>query len=71
MVQNGWGGPGGGCSSANEAVAIGGGMAGAAALGAAGLVCGPTAIACVPIGLFVGGVLGSFGADYAFDQIWR
>lgn len=58
-------------ATANEGVAIGGGMAGAATLGAAGLVCGPAALACVPIGVFVGGVLGAFGADWAFDKIWK
>lgn len=58
-------------AAANEGAAIGGGLAGATALGAAGLVCGPAAIACVPIGVFIGGVLGAMGADWAFDQIWR
>lgn len=58
-------------AAANEGVAVGGGVAGATALGSAGLVCGPAAIACVPIGVFVGGVLGAMGADWAFDQIWR
>jgi hypothetical protein len=58
-------------ASANEGVAIGGGMAGATALGAAGLFCGPAAIACVPIGIFVGGVIGAVGADWAFDKIWK
>jgi len=58
-------------ATANEGVAVGGGMAGAAAFGVAGLACGPAAIACVPIGVFVGGVLGAMGADWAFDRIWR
>lgn len=57
-------------ATANEISAIGGGIAGASALGAAGLACGPAAIACVPLGIFVGGVIGSAGADWAFDQIW-
>lgn len=57
-------------ASTREAVAIGGGLAGAYALGAAGLICGPAAIACVPLGIFVGGVLGSMGADLAFSRIW-
>lgn len=55
----------------NEGIAIGGGVAGATALGSAGLACGPAAIACVPIGIFVGGILGSIGADWAFDKIWK
>lgn len=58
-------------ATANEGLAIGGGLAGAATLGAAGLVCGPAAIACVPIGVFVGGVLGAIGADWAFDKMWK
>lgn len=58
-------------ATANEGVAIGGGLAGAAAIGAAGLACGPAAIACVPIGVFVGGVLGAITADWAFDKIWK
>jgi hypothetical protein len=58
-------------AAANEGAAIGGGLAGAAAFGTAGLVCGPAAIACVPVGIFVGGVLGAVGADWAFDKIWR
>lgn len=58
-------------AAANEGVALGGGLAGAAALGTAGLACGPAAVACVPLGVFVGGILGAFGADWAFDQIWK
>lgn len=58
-------------AAANESVAIGGGLAGATAFGAAGLACGPAAVACVPLGIFVGGILGAFGADWAFDQIWK
>ncbi len=58
-------------ATANEGVAVGGGIAGASALGAAGLACGPAAIACVPIGIFVGGILGALGADWAFDKIWE
>ena len=37
-------------ATVNEGVAIGGGVAGATALGAAGLFCGTAAIACVPVG---------------------
>lgn len=58
-------------ATANEGIAVGGGIAGAAALGTAGLSCGPAAIACVPIGIFVGGILGAASADWAFDKIWR
>jgi len=58
-------------ATANEATAIGGGLAGASALGAAGMACGPAAIACVPLGIFLGGVAGALGADWAFDKIWK
>lgn len=57
--------------TANEGVAIGGGMAGSAALGSMGMLCGPGAIVCVPLGVFVGGIIGSAGADWAFDKIWK
>lgn len=55
----------------NETVAVGGGIAGSTALGSAGLFCGPAAIACVSLGIFLGGVLGAAGADWAFDKIWE
>lgn len=58
-------------ATANECVAVGGGMAGSAALGSAGLLCGPAAIACVPFGVFVGGIIGASGADWVFDRIWK
>lgn len=58
-------------ATANEATALGGGLAGAAVLGTAGLACGPAAIVCVPLGIFVGGVAGAMGADWAFDRIWK
>jgi hypothetical protein len=59
-------------AAAREAVGLLGGMAGGAALGAAGgAFCGPAAIACVPIGIFVGGMLGAFGADAAFSALWK
>ncbi len=58
-------------ATANEATAIGGGLAGASALGAAGMTCGPAAIVCVPLGIFLGGVAGAVGADWAFDKIWK
>ena len=55
-------------AAVNEGVVIGGGFAGGAAGGAvAGLACGPGAPVCVTIGVFVGGALGAFGADLAFD----
>jgi hypothetical protein len=57
--------------TANECIAMGGGMAGSAVLGYAGLLCGPGAIVCVPLGVFVGGIIGSAGADWAFDSIWE
>jgi hypothetical protein len=58
-------------AAANEGAALAGGAAGASALGAVGLICGPAAIACVPLGVFAGGILGAMGADHAFDRIWR
>lgn len=57
-------------ATAREGAAIGGGLAGSATLGAAGLMCGPAAIACVPLGIFVGGLVGATGADWAFTRIW-
>lgn len=61
-----------GHAAAREAVGMLGGLAGGAALGAAGgALCGPAAIACVPIGIFVGGLLGAFGADAAFSSMWQ
>ncbi|MCW7540153.1 hypothetical protein OOT46_20170 [Aquabacterium sp. A7-Y] len=59
-------------AGAREAVSIAGGFAGGAALGAAGgAFCGPAAIACVPLGVFVGGILGALGADALFTAVWR
>jgi hypothetical protein len=58
-------------ASVNEGAALAGGAAGSAAFGTAGLFCGPAAIACVPVGVFVGGILGGLVADHAFDRIWR
>ena len=58
-------------AATNEGVALAGGLAGASALGASGLACGPAAIACVPLGIFIGGILGATGADWAFDKIWK
>lgn len=55
---------------ANEGAVVAGSVAGAT-IGAAGLVCGPAAIACVPLCMFVGGIVGAAGADWVFDRIWR
>lgn len=57
-------------TAAREGAAIGGGLAGSTALGAAGFACGPAAIACVPIGIFIGGLVGANSADWAFTRIW-
>jgi hypothetical protein len=57
-------------AAANEGVAVGGGAAGSVVGGTVGLVCGPAAIACVPIGIFIGGILGAYSADVVFDHIW-
>lgn len=32
----------------------------------AGLACGPGAVICVPLGVFVGGACGAIAADYFF-----
>lgn len=54
-------------ATAREGVIIGGGFAEGAAGGAvAGLTCGPGALVCVTIGVFVGGALGALGADFTF-----
>lgn len=37
--------------------------------GWAGMYCGPGAIVCVPLGVFLGGALGAMGADYIWH--WR
>jgi hypothetical protein len=52
-----------------EGVSFGGGLAGAAALGSAGLLFGPAAPIAVPIGIFVGGILGAMGAEITFDWL--
>ncbi|HLL00685.1 MAG TPA: hypothetical protein VK539_08875 [Myxococcaceae bacterium] len=50
-----------------EGATTGGGILGGAAGGAlAGLACGPGAPVCVTIGVFVGGVAGALGADWAY-----
>ncbi|HYO53309.1 hypothetical protein [Archangium sp.] len=54
-------------AAGREAASLGGGMLGGAAGGAAaGLLCGPGAPVCVTIGVFVGGVAGALGADFAY-----
>lgn len=51
---------------------LGGGVAGGAAAGAAtGLVCGPGAPLCSGILMFVGGVVGALGGEWAFSKIAR
>lgn len=51
---------------------LGGGIAGGAAAGAAtGLVCGPGAPVCSGILMFVGGVVGALGGEWAFSKIAR
>lgn len=57
-------------TAANEGVVLAGGAVGTAVFGSAGLLCGPAAIVCVPLGVFVGGILGGMTADWAFDRIW-
>lgn len=55
-------------ATAREGVTIGGGILGGMGAGAAtGLVCGPGAPVCSTVLVFVGGALGAFGADLAFD----
>lgn len=58
-------------ATANECAAVGGGAGGAYVGGAAGFLCGPAAIACVPLGVFIGGIGGAAGADWIFDQLWK
>jgi hypothetical protein len=53
-----------------EGASAGGGFLGGAAGGAlAGLACGPGAPVCVTIGVFVGGVAGALGADWAYGWL--
>ena len=54
--------------AAHEVTVLGGGIVGSAAAGAvSGLACGPGAPVCVTLGVFVGGVLGALGAEWAFQ----
>lgn len=58
-------------AAADESVTLGGGMLGGAAGGAiAGLACGPGALVCVTMGVFIGGALGAMGTGYAFDWFY-
>lgn len=50
-----------------EGSAIGGAFAGAAIGGWAGAVCGPGAVICVPLGIFVGGILGAYAGESLYD----
>jgi hypothetical protein len=36
-----------------------------------GLVYGPAAIPCVPIGIFIDGIFGVYSTDLVFDQLWK
>ena len=58
-------------ATTKEVAVLGTSAAGSAGLGAAGLLCGPAAIACVPLGIFLGGMLGGLGAERLFDEIWK
>lgn len=56
-------------AAGKELAVTGAGIAGAAATGAlAGLLCGPGAPVCVPIGAFVGGAAAALGVDYYWDR---
>jgi len=57
-------------ATAKEVSIIGGSMAGSSALGSAGLLCGPAAIVCVPLGIVIGGIAGGMGAERLFDELW-
>lgn len=60
-----------GKAAGKEGVLIGGGALGGMGGGAlAGLACGPGAPVCVTLGVFVGGVAGALGAEFAFDSIF-
>lgn len=50
-----------------ETAVLGGGMIGAYIGGAVGSLCGPGAVVCVPLGIFVGGVIGAWVAESAYD----
>lgn len=58
-------------AAGKEGVLIGGGVLGGMGGGAlAGLACGPGAPVCVTLGVFVGGVAGALGAEFAFDSVF-
>lgn len=57
--------------TAKEGVTTGAGMLGGMAGGAAaGLACGPGAPVCVTVGVFIGGIAATLGADFAFENLW-
>lgn len=58
-------------ATSKEVAVLGASAAGSAGLGAAGLLCGPAAIVCVPLGIFLGGMIGGLGAERLFDDIWK
>lgn len=58
-------------ATAKEVSVVGSSLAVSSALGTAGLLCGPAAIVCVPLGIFVGGILGGLGAERLFDELWQ
>ena len=50
-------------------VSLGSGVAGSMASGsAAGLACGPGAPFCIGLGAFIGGIIGTFGAQYLMNK---
>jgi len=50
-----------------EGSAIGGAFAGAAIGGWAGALCGPGAVICVPLGIFIGGIIGAFAGESLYE----
>lgn len=50
-----------------EGSAIGGAFAGAAIGGWAGTACGPGAVICVPLGIFVGGIIGAYAGESLYE----
>ncbi len=50
-----------------EGSAIGGAFAGAAIGGWAGALCGPGAVVCVPLGIFVGGIIGAYAGESLYE----
>jgi hypothetical protein len=50
-----------------EGSSIGGAFAGAAIGGWAGAACGPGAVICVPLGIFVGGIIGAYAGESLYE----